>query len=72
MLIIGFIFYVVWINVVGFFGGPRWPPFYLNFGPYFIVFYLLLITSTGYASKEVTIFLFMRKKDQESLPNVED
>ncbi|MFW9957838.1 MAG: hypothetical protein ACFFCT_07205 [Candidatus Odinarchaeota archaeon] len=72
MLIIGFLFYVVWLNVVGFLGGPRWPPFYMNFGPYFIVFYLLLIPSTGYTSKEVTIALFRKKEDQEKLSKFED
>ena len=71
MLIIGFLFCVIWLNVIGFLGGPRWPPFYLNFGSYFIAFYLLLIPSTGYASKEVTIFLFRTKKNQEHLSRFE-
>jgi len=66
MILIGLLFAVVWINVIGFLGGPRWPPFYLNFGPFFIAFYLLLIPSTGYASKVVTIFLFTRKKVQRT------
>ncbi|TFG96872.1 hypothetical protein E4H12_10035 [Candidatus Thorarchaeota archaeon] len=62
---IGFLFTVVWTVLIISFVGPQWPPFYMNFGLLFIIFYLLLLPSIGYTTKETTIVFFTRTKVTE-------
>ncbi len=55
-------FSIAWTILIVYFFSPTWPPFYLNFGWLFILFYSLVITSTGFIMKELTISLFTRTK----------
>jgi len=66
VVFIGFLFTVVWSVLIVYFLGPIWPPFYNNFGTPFIIFYLLLLPSIGYTTKEVTIVLFTKTNDSEN------
>jgi hypothetical protein len=69
---IGFLFTVVWTVLILYFVGPQWPPFYYNFSWLFIIFYLLLIPSLGYVTKETAIVFFTRTKVPKKLSKFED
>lgn len=62
-IFIGNVFAIVWSILIIYFFRPLWPPFYFNFGWFFIMFSLLLIMSLGYTTKEITIVLFARNKN---------
>ena len=68
----GFLFIVVWTALIAYFVGPQWPPFYYNFGWLFIIFYLLLIPSLGYVTKETAIIFFTTTRIQKELSKFED
>ncbi len=59
---IGFLFTIAWSLLIMYFVGPQWPPIYYNFSWSFIIFYLLLLPSIGYITKETTIVFFTRIK----------
>jgi hypothetical protein len=61
----GFLFTVAWTALLVYFVGPQWPPFYYDFGWLFIIFYLLLIPSMGYVTKEIAIIFFTTKTQKK-------
>ena len=69
---IGFLFTSAYTILIVYFVGFQWPPFYYNFSLIFIIFYLLLIPSIGYVTKEMTIVLFARIKDSKEQSNIEE
>jgi len=72
VLFIGFVFTVAFSILIIYFFGQHWPPFYLNFGLLFVIFYLLLIPSMGYSTKEMTLALFTRSIDTKKQSEIEE
>ena len=72
VILIGFLFNVAYTILIVYFVGFSWPPFYWNFGLLFTIFYLLMIPSIGYVSKEMTLVLFTRTKDSQKSSIVEE
>ena len=69
---IGSLFSVVWGILIIFFFGRPWPPPYYISSPFFILYSLLMLTSIGYASKEMTLVFFTTKKDSQKQPNFKE
>lgn len=62
---IGLLFTASYTMMIVYLVGVQWPPFYYNFGLFFVIFYSLLIPSIGFVSKKMTLALFVRTKDSQ-------